>query len=294
LPVVTITGLEDGPTLYIQAGMHGDESTGIDVCRRFLNEIKPDELSGRIVAVPVANLPSHMTRTRGFLNEERWMIDMNRVWPGSEHGIMTERIAYALFNQFVRRADLTIDLHTALDGCSIMPFVYVWPNDDQAGTLQARVEAARAFGTQVYFHKRASKFGTSDVSRSLNMQADAVGAKVLLAEMGESRRVSKEFVQIGVKGIFNVLKSMKMLPGSPEIAAVREFDHFTIAHTNRGGGLTMFVDLGDEVTAGQPIGEVVDVFGQTIETINAPATGFVLRVMRLGSVGTGAEVAWIA
>ncbi len=34
LPVMTVGGVHDGPTLYLQAGIHGDESTGMEVCRR--------------------------------------------------------------------------------------------------------------------------------------------------------------------------------------------------------------------------------------------------------------------
>ena len=58
--------------------------------------------------------------------------------------------------------------------------------------------------------------------------------------------------------------------------------------------LRMAVDLGHDVAAGQEIAQVIDVFGQTVERITAPVAGFVLRVMRLGSIATGAEVVWIA
>ena len=57
---------------------------------------------------------------------------------------------------------------------------------------------------------------------------------------------------------------------------------------------TSSVDLGSEVTAGQEIGEVVDVFGERVESLEAPLDGFILRVMRLGSISTGAEVVWVA
>src|SRR5690349_20763685 len=73
LPVVTISGRKDGPTLYLQAGIHGDEQTGIAICREALQGIAPDELAGTVVAIPVANVPSYLTRTRGFLHEERWL-----------------------------------------------------------------------------------------------------------------------------------------------------------------------------------------------------------------------------
>ena len=295
IPVVTIGGVQDGPTVYLQAGIHGDELTGIEVCRRALAEIDPAEVSGTIVAVPVANVPSHLTRTRGYLNEERWLIDMNRYWPGVETGLLTERLAHVLFTEFVKQADITIDLHSALDGADIAPFVYVWPSDTTNGTLQLREKIAYAYGTRyIYYHAAGSKFGTSDVPRSLALQADLAGKVVMLAEMGESRRVSTEYVPTGVAGIRNVLIAMGMLRGEPTTpSSQRRFDHFAVVHAGRGGGLRMNAALGDEVTTGQQLAEIVDVFGQPIEQLKSPVDGFVLRVMRLGSVATGAEVVWV-
>lgn len=296
LPVVTVGGAKDGPTLYLQAGVHGDELTGIEVCRRALAELRPAELSGNVVSIPVANLPSHLTRTRGFVHEERWLIDLNRIFPGNPHGLLTERIAHALFEEFVRPADLTLDLHSALDGCDIAPFVYVDPDDDANGTLGARERCALAFGTPyVYYKKRGTAFGTSDLSRSLGAQADAAHKAVIIAEMGESRRVSTALVPLGVRGVRNVLSAMGMRAAAAEPAGPqRRFSEIHLVHAERGGGLRLAVDLRAEVKRGDTLGEIVDVFGAVTETLRAPVDGFVLRAMRLGSVATGGEIAWIA
>ncbi len=218
LPVMTIGGTRPGPTLYIQAGIHGDEMTGIEICRQAIATLKPDQIKGTVVAVPVANVPSHLTRTRGYLQEERWLIDINRIFPGNPSGLLTERIASVLFESFVRAADVTIDLHSALDGCDIAPFVYIDPDDDDNGTLEVRERVGRAFGTPyVYYKSRGAKFGTSDLSRSISAQADLAGLAVVSAEMGESRRVSTQYVPLGVQGIRNAMTSMGMLDGDPPL-----------------------------------------------------------------------------
>lgn len=296
LPVVTIGGVRPGPTLYLQAGIHGDELTGIAICREALAGLEPGSISGTVVAVPVANVPSFLTRTRGFLHEERWLIDINRIFPGNPHGLLTERIASSLMNEFARHADLTIDLHSALAGCDIAPFVYIDPADDDDGTLAARERYGLAFGTPyAYYKRRGQMFGTSDLSRSFSAQAEAAGLVTFCAEVGESLRVSWERVPASVQGIRNVMIQMGMLDEAPVVAEpARRFSTITLVHANRGGGLRLFVDLGDDVIAGQEIGEVVDVFGERIERIEASADGFILRAMRYGSVSTGAEVVWIA
>ena len=296
LPVVTICGLKEGPTLYLQAGIHGDEQTGIAICREALQSLRPEQLAGTVVAVPVANLPSYLTRTRGFLHEERWLIDINRIFPGNREGLLTERIAHALFEEFARYADFTIDLHSALAGCDIAPFVYIDPDDDEGGTLEVRERRGLAFGTPyAYYSKRGRKLGTSDVSRSFGAQAEAIGLPTMSAEMGESRRVSWHRVPLGVQGVRNVLIDMGMLDEEPVIGAPpQRFSTISLVHAQRGGGLRLAVDLGDVVTAGQEIGEVVDVFGERVERLEATADGFILRAMRYGSIATGAEVVWIA
>jgi len=296
LPVVTIGGARPGPTLYLQAGIHGDELTGIAICREAIAGLDPAAIAGTVVAVPVANVPSFLTRTRGFLHEERWLIDINRIFPGNPDGLMTERIANALMEEFARHADLTIDLHSALAGCDIAPFVYIDPDDDDDGTLAVRERTGLAFGTPyAYYKRRGQKLGTSDLSRSFSAQAEAAGIVTISAEMGESLRVSWDRVPLGVQGIRNVMIDMGMLDEAPVVRAqALRFSSIALVHANRGGGLHLSVDLGTEVSAGQEIGEVVDVFGERIERLEAPKDGFILRAMRYGSVSTGAEVVWVA
>lgn len=295
LPVAVFHGARPGPTLYIQAGLHGDEMTGIEICRRAISEIDPKKLAGTVVAVPLANIPAHLGRTRGFLHEERWLIDVNRIFPGNPKGLMSERLAHVLLHEFAAAADVALDLHSALDGCDILPFVYVDPDDNETGTLEMRERLCKAFGTSyLYYKPRGSKLGTSDMSRSLRAQTDVLKKPSFSAEMGESRRVSHKVVPLGVRGVHNVLRALKMEEGEPEVPKVqRAFRNIALSHAEHGGGLRMKVDLGDEVKQGQEIAEVVDVFGDTIERITSPATGFVLRAMRFGSISTGAEVAWI-
>ncbi len=296
LPVVVIRGATAGPTLYLQAGLHGDEATGIEICRRALRTIDPAALRGVVVAVPLANVPAHLSRARGFLHEERWLIDINRIFPGNEHGLLTERIAHVLFTEFLLRADLSIDLHSALDGCDMGPHAYVDPADDETGTLVIREKAALAFGTPyVYYKKRGGKVGTSDMSRSLGAQADLAKKAIISTDMGESRRVSAPLVPMGVRGIHNVLRVMGMEAGAPETdGKPRAFSTITVVHAARGGGLRLAVEIGADVREGQAIAEIVDVFGDTVERIASPVDAFVLRVMRLASIATGAEVVWLA
>ena len=296
LPVCTITGRKDGPTVYVQGGMHGDETTGIEVARQAIAQTDPEDVRGSLVVVPVANVPSYLTRTRGWLLEERWLIDVNRVFPGSPGGLMSERIADVLLGEFVLNADFTLDLHAALDGCDIVPFTYVIPSDDQNGTLESRKRIAHVFGVPfVYYKSRSVPFGTSDLGRSIAMQADAAGKPIVMAEMGESRRTKYEVVPLGVAGVRRSLQSLGVLPGEPEAPPADQytFENITLVHVNRGGGVKVLVELGQRVEKGQRVAEITDVFGRLVEELLAPVSGFAMRVVKFANVATGAEALWI-
>jgi predicted deacylase len=133
------------------------------------------------------------------------------------------------------------------------------------------------------------------MSRSFATQADAAGKAVVMLEMGESKHVSKDRVDLGVTAVHNALKVLEMESREPKVAREpRKFSHIALIHTRHGGGLRVDVEIGDEVTAGDPLGVVTDVFGDTIEELTAPSDGFVMRVMRYAAVNSGAEAVWIA
>jgi predicted deacylase len=297
LPVARVSGARAGPTLYVQAGQHGDEQTGIENCRTFLASIDPTKVAGTLLVIPVVNVPAHITRTRGFLHEERWLVDMNRVYPGNPDGLLSERIAATVFNEFVRHADLTIDMHSALEGCDIVPFASVDPDvEGHAKTLGLRERVAHGMGLPyVYYPRRDARETLGDMSRALGAQADRAGKSHVSLEMGQSRLVSWNLVPIAVRALHNAMRVLGMEEGDPVVDRVaRRFSKFNRLHVNRGGGLRLRVDLGDELEAGQAVGEIVDVFGRTIEELRSPSAGFVGRVMRLGAVATGAEAIWVA
>lgn len=295
LPIVTIAGKQDGPTFHIQAAVHGDELTGVEVCREVIRRLNPETLRGTVVAVPVTNVAAYLTRSRGWLNEERGPIDFNRSYPGNPHGLLTERVVSTLFSEFISAADYSIDLHSALAGCDIAPFSYVDPDDDENGTLAAREKMAYAMGARlVYCKKRGAKLGTSDMTRAVSTQADLIGKPMITVEMGESNKVSWDLVPFGADGVINILRAVEMLPEPvQQFPEPRRFSRISPLHASRGGGLKMHVRVTEEVKAGQTIAEVVDVFGDLAETITAPHDGVVLRVMNYGTVSTGAEVSWV-
>src|SRR5437764_204890 len=63
VPAVEITGAHDGPALTVIAGVHGCEYAPMAAVRRWVTELQPASLRGRVRAVPVLNLPAFRARS---------------------------------------------------------------------------------------------------------------------------------------------------------------------------------------------------------------------------------------
>jgi len=86
-PVLVVNGTEPGPTLCLTAAVHGDELNGIEMVRRVLHEIDPENLSGAVIGVPIVNVQGFRRGSR-YLPDRR---DLNRYFPGNPSGSAAAR-----------------------------------------------------------------------------------------------------------------------------------------------------------------------------------------------------------
>ncbi|MEO1171912.1 MAG: succinylglutamate desuccinylase/aspartoacylase family protein, partial [Myxococcota bacterium] len=55
LPIAVLNGTRPGPTVWLNAAIHGDELNGIAVVRQVVRQLKPKSLAGTVIAVPIVN-----------------------------------------------------------------------------------------------------------------------------------------------------------------------------------------------------------------------------------------------
>ncbi len=78
----------------------------------------------------------------------------------------------------------------------------------------------------------------------------------------------------GTKGVFNVLKWLKMIEGNPELPEKQNVANLTQSMiSNRGGFLEWHFELGDFIKKGDAVVDVTDPFGRVLETLKAPSDG---------------------
>src|SRR5215510_3850355 len=78
LPVIIAQGKQDGPCIWLTAGIHGPEHTGPVVLYRLLTQELVDRLKGTIVCIP-ALTPTGLRTSSYVPHYER--LNPNRLWP---------------------------------------------------------------------------------------------------------------------------------------------------------------------------------------------------------------------
>src|SRR5581483_12146325 len=119
-PYFAASGAGDGPTLCLIAGIHGAEYPPIEAVIRFCRQLDPAKLRGRLVALPVVNLPAFWERTPFVCPRDGK--NPNRVFPGDANGTFSEALAHHLFETVIRRGEYLVDLHCGDMVEDLMPF----------------------------------------------------------------------------------------------------------------------------------------------------------------------------
>ena len=95
----------------IVTGIHGDELEGQYVCYEVVRRIReqPERLAGIVDVYPAMNPMGIDSVTRGIPGFD---LDMNRIFPGSRDGAMTEYVAHKIIEDLAG-ADLIVDIHAS-------------------------------------------------------------------------------------------------------------------------------------------------------------------------------------
>jgi predicted deacylase len=272
MPVQVVNGRHPGPRLFVCAAIHGDELNGVEIIRRLLQLKGLRRMRGALVAIPIVNVYGVVTHSR-YLPDRR---DLNRFFPGSEHGSLTARLARLLTDEVVGRCTHGIDLHTGALHRDNLPHVRAQLDDPETARLAA------SFGVPVLLH--------SDMrDGSLRQTAAERGVPVLVYEGGEALRFNEVAIRAGIRGVVEVMRALQMLPPRPRPVRGRpvQAHSSTWVRAEESGILRGGVRLGARVHKGERLGIIADPFGNRESAVAAPADGIVIARLNLPLVNEG-------
>jgi len=243
MPVHVFSGSPGGPNVFVSAALHGDELNGIEIVRRLVKRLSVKNLTGTVIAVPAVNIYGMIQRSR-YMPDRR---DLNRCFPGTSSGSLSGRFAHLFMEEIVSKCSIGIDLHTGANNRDNVPQIRANIEDLEVAEL------ARAFSVPVIINSKLPGAGKDQ------------GVRIIVYEAGEAMRYNEVCIRMGLNGILNTLKFLKMLPQDTKVKG--KLHEPSIAKSSSWTRATMSgifrskASLGKHVTAGQTLGVIEDVGG---------------------------------
>ena len=291
IPITVVNGVKDGPTLALVAGVHGSEYPPILAMTKLAQQLNPAEISGKVIIVHVANVPSFLKRTI-YYNPYDWK-NFNRVFPGKIDGTNTERMAYQVTKEVIDQCDFLIDNHCGDGNEDLMQYLY-WTEIGNPTVDKQSKQLAINFNLKVIVHETDR---TKDVANSMYLSNTALlrGKPAISIEAGKLGGTALEDVNAIIKGSYNVMKHLKMMAGEPKLdfesVWVQEYKIITSEH--EVGLYYPIVSRGDHVQKGELVGYLTDYFGNTIQEVKSPFDGIVLYIIATPPMSFGEPMVMI-
>lgn len=280
IPVAIINGTKPGPVLWVDGAIHGDEPEGPLCCQILLREVKAADLAGTLVLVPVINVPAYEAACRGN-PLDTFSHDMNRIYPGRPDGYLSERIAYAHWQCMTSVADMELSIHSGGAHSFLAPAMFT---DERPESVELGTAMGPGWGCMM----------SSPNPKGNPMAAMAAVGKVgiTIEHGGRSATSPDAFARVTrvlADAILNVLRHYKMLPGDAQYAADRTkgAQEALLAPVSGLFLAETGIKFLSPMKKGDLIARIVNLFGDELARLTAPADGMIFGLRALPNVTTG-------
>ncbi|WP_112324468.1 succinylglutamate desuccinylase/aspartoacylase family protein [Oceanibium sediminis] len=271
LPVFIASGVKDGPTVWVEGCIHGEEYGGAASIIQFMRSLDIGTLSGTVIGIPVANPASFNFRSRVSSIDGQ---NLNRIFPGSPDGSHSFQLAAVIGEHLEKHADYLLDLHSGGIGAEV-PFYVIYKDDGTQNATRSRELAKRVGVETIWRAAEIQGMGGTVTAESLRHNIPSV-----TVECGGGTFTQQHLNDylVSIKGF---LQATGNLPGD---APVR--DSYTIIsggsfiHNREGGLFVPACKVGDILPKGAMIGTLINLHGETVEEIPNPYADSYIAALR--------------
>ena len=275
IPVIVERAKQDGPSLLLISGIHGNELNGVEIIRQMLAQKFTKPAKGMVISIPALNIFGFINQTREFPDGK----DLNRMFPGSKKGSLASIFAHHLMNEIIPHIDYCIDYHTG--GTYRFNSSQIRISRDNRDLL----ELAKVFNPRYIVYAKHRE-------KSFRQAASAAGKKVLLFEGGKSQDFNKRIINRGVKGTMRIMQHLGIRDFSTELEETNFsppviIKESTWVRARQGGLFRFFVKDGAQVEKGEVIGTISDPYGRYEFKVKVPHSGYIIGLNHAAVVYKG-------
>lgn len=282
LPVMILNGANPGPVLWLHALEDGNEYPGCLACIEVAKNLTPQlsKLNGSVVMLPAVNLTAFRGNPwGGGIRNASADLDGGKafpqMYPGNLNGGFSQQAAAAVWNSLKKYATHHITFHGSGEMYGI-DRILLFTGEHK--NYEAAEKLARAFGMKVLLKvggdpSRPKSHGQMFIEQGvLTISAESNGGP-------DGIGLGTDCTSL-VNGTLNVMKYLKMIQGEPKLRD----DYLAVVYkpggsgvfSHRGGFFKSHVKVMEKVSKDQPVGEIQNFFGETVETVKSPVDGVVL------------------
>lgn len=293
IPVSIINGKKPGPVLTLVAGMHGTEYVPIITLQRILSLLDPNEISGAIIMVHIANLASFKDRRIYYNPIDRK--NLNRQFPGNKEGTITERIADIITNEIIDQSDYLLDIHGGELNENIMHYVSFEYDCFNEAVCNKTKFLAHAFGGY-YIQPEPFTIVPDSVKLTFcHLTSIRRGVPAIFVEAGGRGNTDNNSIIYVEQGINNIMKALKMIKGEVKVSYPVVYLSIEEAVTSHFDGIFYpLVECGQSVSKGSLLGYLTNYFGNRIEEFHSPIDGLVIMYYDTPVVNKDEDVYFIS
>ena len=262
IPVYVFRSKTPGPTLLLSAGMHGDETNGIEIIRKVISREEVKNIRcGNLIAIPIINIVSFLFGSRDLPDGR----DMNRCFPGNKNGSLGSRIAYDIMKQVIPLVDFGVDFHTG--GAKINNYpqircVFDFPDN---------ISIAEKFSAPLIIES-SYREGT------LRREASKKGKPILVYEGGESLRFDYNAINEGTNGCLRLMRAYNMIDVDIPVNPTVRLKKTTWVRAKISGLFHVNKTNGSYVNKGDLLGVICNPYGEIEEKITSPADAYIVGI----------------
>ncbi len=252
---------EEGPTLLLLGGVHGDEINGIQIVRKAINSGMLEKIKvGSVIAISLLNVYGFINFTRDVPDGK----DVNRSFPGTSNGSLASRVARLLTKKILPHVDIALDFHTG--GASR----YNYPQVRYSKIDEKAKELAKVFAAPFLIQKGV-------IPKSFRKTANEMGIPVLVYEAGESVRLCGYSIESGFNGVQRILKHLGMI----DIAPAPTLTPISVTRTgwvraSEAGLFTWSRKSGTKIVKGENLGVINSPQADRSKRVIAKNSGYII------------------